>query len=30
LDDDLIRMKALLEEGRTRAHQHRVELADLH
>lgn len=30
LDDDLIRMKALLEEGRTRAHQHRAELADLH
>lgn len=30
MDDDMIRMKALLEEGRTRAHQHRVELADLH
>jgi uncharacterized membrane protein len=30
MDDDLIRLKALLEEGRTRAHQHRVELADLH
>lgn len=30
MDDDMIRMKALLEEGRTRAHHHRVELADLH
>ena len=30
MDDDLVRMKALLEEGKTRAHQHRVELADLH
>jgi uncharacterized membrane protein len=30
MDDDLVRMKALLEDGRTRAHQHRVELADLH
>lgn len=30
MDDDMIRMKALLEEGKTRAHQQRVELADLH
>ena len=30
MDDDLVRMKALLEEGRTRAHMQRVELADLH
>jgi uncharacterized membrane protein len=30
MNDDLIRLKALLEEGRTRAHQHRIELADLH
>ena len=30
MDDDLVRMKALLEEGKTRAHMHRVELADLH
>jgi uncharacterized membrane protein len=30
MDDDLVRMKALLEEGKTRAHQQRVELADLH
>jgi uncharacterized membrane protein len=30
MDDDLVRMKALLEEGKTRAHQHRVELHDLH
>jgi uncharacterized membrane protein len=30
MDDDMIRMKALLEEGKTRAHRERVELADLH
>jgi uncharacterized membrane protein len=30
MDDDLVRMKALLEDGKTRAHQTRVELADLH
>lgn len=30
MDDDLIRLKALLEEGKTRAHQQRVELAELH
>ncbi len=30
MDDDLIRLKALLEEGKTRAHQQRIELADLH
>ncbi|HSD90676.1 MAG TPA: SRPBCC family protein [Kofleriaceae bacterium] len=30
MDDDLVRMKALLEEGRTRAHRQTVELADLH
>jgi len=30
MDDDLVRVKALLEEGKTRAHQQRVELADLH
>jgi uncharacterized membrane protein len=30
MDDDLVRMKTLLEEGKTRAHQHRVQLADLH
>ena len=30
IDEDLVRMKALLEEGRTRAHKQRVELADLH
>jgi uncharacterized membrane protein len=30
MDDDLMRMKALLEDGKTRAHRHRVELADLH
>jgi uncharacterized membrane protein len=30
MDDDLVRLKALLEEGKTRAHQQRVELADLH
>jgi uncharacterized membrane protein len=30
MDDDLARMKVLLEEGKTRAHQQRVELADLH
>ena len=30
MNDDLIRMKALLEEGKTRAHHHRVERADLH
>jgi uncharacterized membrane protein len=30
MDEDLVRMKALLEEGKTRAHQTRVELADLH
>lgn len=29
LDDDLIRMKALLEDGRTRAHGEHVTLADL-
>jgi uncharacterized membrane protein len=30
MDEDLVRMKALLEAGRTRAHHHHVELADLH
>jgi uncharacterized membrane protein len=30
LDDDLVRMKALLEAGRTRAHGQRVALEDLH
>jgi len=30
MDDDMVRMKALLEEGRTRAHRQTVELADLH
>ena len=30
MDDDLVRMKTLLEEGKTRAHQQTVELADLH
>ncbi len=30
MDDDLVRMKALLEEGKTRAHHHRVEMTDLH
>jgi uncharacterized membrane protein len=30
LDEDLIRMKALLEEGHTRAHGQRFELAKLH
>ena len=30
MDDDMMRMKALLEDGKTRAHHHRVELADLH
>lgn len=30
MDDDLVRMKTLLEEGKTRAHQQSVELADLH
>jgi uncharacterized membrane protein len=30
MDDDLIRMKALLEQGRTRAHHRNVELRDLH
>ena len=30
MDDDLVRMKALLESGRTRAHHQQVELADLH
>ncbi|HEY5920858.1 MAG TPA: SRPBCC family protein [Kofleriaceae bacterium] len=30
MDEDLVRMKTLLEEGKTRAHQQRVELADLH
>jgi len=30
MDDDLVRMKALLEEGKTRAHMHRIELVDLH
>ena len=29
LDDDMVRMKALLEAGRTRAHRMRVELEDL-
>lgn len=30
MDDDLARMKALLEDGKTRAHHERIELADLH
>jgi uncharacterized membrane protein len=30
MDDDLVRMKALLEDGRTRAHHQRVALEDLH
>lgn len=30
MDDDLIRMKALLEQGRTRAHHRNVALRDLH
>lgn len=30
MDDDLVRMKALLEAGHTRAHHQHVELADLH
>ena len=30
MDDDLARMKTLLEEGKTRAHKQHVELADLH
>jgi uncharacterized membrane protein len=30
MDEDLVRMKTLLEEGKTRAHQQHVELADLH
>jgi uncharacterized membrane protein len=30
MDDDLVRMKALLEEGKTRAHDERIELVDLH
>jgi uncharacterized membrane protein len=30
MDDDLVRMKALLEDGRTRAHHARVALEDLH
>lgn len=30
MDDDLVRMKGLLEEGKTRAHHQTVELADLH
>ncbi|HEY5945264.1 MAG TPA: SRPBCC family protein, partial [Kofleriaceae bacterium] len=30
MNDDLVRMKALLEDGKTRAHHHHVELADLH
>jgi len=30
MDDDLTRMKALLEQGRTRAHRQNVELRDLH
>jgi len=30
MDDDLVRMKALLEDGRTRAHAERVAFADLH
>ena len=30
MDEDLVRMKALLEAGHTRAHRQHVELADLH
>ena len=30
MNDDLVRMKALLEQGRTRAHGERIELEDLH
>jgi uncharacterized membrane protein len=30
MDEDLVRMKALLEGGHTRAHHQHVELADLH
>jgi uncharacterized membrane protein len=30
MDDDLARMKTLLEDGKTRAHHERVELYDLH
>jgi uncharacterized membrane protein len=30
MDEDLVRMKTLLEEGKTRAHQQAVEMADLH
>ena len=30
MDEDLVRMKTLLEEGKTRAHQQTIELADLH
>lgn len=30
MDEDLVRMKALLEAGHTRAHHQHVELADLH
>jgi uncharacterized membrane protein len=30
MDDDLARMKALLEDGKTRSHDGRVELTDLH
>jgi len=30
MDDDLVRMKALLEDGKTRSHDGRVELTDLH
>jgi uncharacterized membrane protein len=30
IDDDLVRMKTLLELGRTRAHGERIELADMH
>jgi uncharacterized membrane protein len=30
MDDDLVRMKMLLEEGKTHAHQQRVKLVDLH
>lgn len=30
MDEDFIRMKALLENGRTRAHHHRIDLSKLH
>lgn len=30
MDDDMVRMKALLESGRTRAHHGRVAMSDLH